>query len=467
MPPVDGLEAAITQAEVEKALPTLSNGKATGRAGWPAELLRHAAYHVTLDNGRKVKVWMLAPILASFLNACFSQGRLPACVSSALVTPIHKGPAGDPANYRPIAVEEPLYRLYTIILNDRLVAWSEEQGLRSPVQAGFRPRHSPIHHLFALCHFIDRALLQQRPLFVAYVDLQKAYDTVQHGLLWARLEGIGVGPKMLAAINSLYASGTLSMKVGAAAGPSLAQQNGVRQGCPLSPTLFGIFFDGLNGHLDRSLPHAGLQLGSGRWMSALVYADDVVLLSWTAAGLQDLLNSMHAFCLNLRLTISPSKTEVVIFNGSSSDTWHSGQHVLPRSASFKYLGIVFPESGGMTEALARLLQNGKGAAARLSAKHKALMCDKSFPMMRRLFDAVVRPTVSYGCEVWGPACSLALVPQLKDMQDIQLSFFRNLCQIRKSVTPHIIFWEFAKRPGLDSWWSKVLAWLHAPVVAFA
>ena len=61
----------------------------------------------------------------------------------------------------------------------------------------------------------------------------------------------------------------------------------------------------------------------------------------------------------------------------------------------------------------------------MSAKHKALMCDVSFPMMRHLFDAVVRPTVSYGCEVWAPACSLALVPQLKDMQDIQLSFFRN------------------------------------------
>ena len=297
---MDGLEAAITQAEVEKALPKLSNGKATGRAGWPAELLRHAAYHVTLDNGRKVKVWMLAPILASFLNACFSQGRLPACVGSALVTPTHKkGPAGDPANYRPIAVGEPLYRLYTIILNDRLVAWSEDHGLRSPAQAGFRPRQFPIHHLFALRYFINRAILQQRPLFVSFVDLQKAYDTVQHGLLWARLEGIGVGPKMLAAIKSLYASGTLSMKVEGAAGPSLVQQNGVRQGCPLSPTLFGIFFDGLHGHLDCSLLHAGLQLGSGRWVSALVYADDVVLLSWTAAGLQDLLDSMHAFCSEL------------------------------------------------------------------------------------------------------------------------------------------------------------------------
>ena len=171
-----------------------------------------------------------------------------------------------------------------------------------------------------------------------------------------------MGPKMLAAIKSLYASGTLSMKVGGAAGPSLVQQNGVRQGCPLSPTLFGIFFDDLHGHLDCSSPHAGLQLGSGRWVSALVYADDVVLLSWTAAGLQDLLDSMHAFCFSLGLTLSPSKTEVVVFNGSSSDTWHVGQHVLPRSASLKYLGIVFHESGGMTEALARLAEWQRGGS---------------------------------------------------------------------------------------------------------
>ena len=82
---------------------------------------------------------------------------------------------------------------------------------------------------------------------------------VWHGLPWARLEGIGVGPRMLAAMKSLYASGTLSMKIGGAAGPCLVQQNGVRQGCPLSPTLSGIFVDGLHGHLDCSLLHAGLQ----------------------------------------------------------------------------------------------------------------------------------------------------------------------------------------------------------------
>ena len=121
-----------------KALPKLSNGKAPGLAGWPAELLRYSAY-IEDENGRR-KVWILEPFLADLLNACFIRGSIPACISSGVVTPIHKkGCTLDPANYRPVAVGEPLYRLYTVILNARLVHWTEQHCLRSPTQAGFRP----------------------------------------------------------------------------------------------------------------------------------------------------------------------------------------------------------------------------------------------------------------------------------------------------------------------------------------
>ena len=66
------------------------------------------------------------------------------------------------------------------------------------------------------------ALITSRALYVCFVDLQKAYDTVQHVLLWGRLRLISVGPRMLAAIQSLYASGTLAMKMVDTAGPPLA-----------------------------------------------------------------------------------------------------------------------------------------------------------------------------------------------------------------------------------------------------
>ena len=140
------------------------------------------------------------------------------------------------------------------------------------------------------------------------MDLQKAYDSVQHDLLWARLRHIAFNPRMLAAIQSLYVSGTLSMKIDGMSGEPAVQQMGVRQGCPLSPTLLGIFFDGLHDHLQTLAPSTGLQLKSGRWISSLVYADDVVLLSFTPGGLQQLIDGMHEFCVSMGLTISPAKT---------------------------------------------------------------------------------------------------------------------------------------------------------------
>ena len=125
---------------------------------------------------------------------------------------------------------------------------------------------------------------------------------------------------MLAAIQSLYASGTLSMKVDGTAGQPAVQRMGVRQGCPLSPTLFGIFFDGLHDHLQSHAPTAGLQLRSGRWVSSLVNADDVALLSHTLQGLQQLIDAMLGFCTSMGLTISPTKTEVVVFHAPPSDS---------------------------------------------------------------------------------------------------------------------------------------------------
>ena len=103
------------------------------------------------------------------MRASLRDGCPPASALLWFGSPVHKkGAAGDPANYRPIAVGE---LLYTIILSDRLEAWSEEHGLCSLVQAGFHPRQSPIHHLFTSRCFIGSAMLLQRPLFVSFVDL--------------------------------------------------------------------------------------------------------------------------------------------------------------------------------------------------------------------------------------------------------------------------------------------------------
>ena len=80
------------------------------------------------------------------------------------------------------------------------------------------------------------------------------------------------------------------------------------------------------------------------------------------------------FCLGLGLVISPPKTEVVVFNGPGTPSLrHVGSQTLPQSSGFKYLGLVFHESGSLSPALKRLAQNAVGARARLQTKFKRLM----------------------------------------------------------------------------------------------
>ena len=206
---------------------------------------------------------------------------------------------------------------------------------------------------------------------------------------------------------------------------------------------------------------SGMQLGSGRWLSLLVYVGDIVLLSWTPAGLQLLLNSMNGVCLGLGLVISPTKTQVVVFNGPGTPSlWHVGSQTLPQSPSFKYLGLVFHKSGSLSPALKRLAQNAVGAHAQLQTKFKRLMCDKSVPMLRQLFDALVLPMVSYGAEIWGTFCSHSLPTDVRQKALVQLSFLRQLFYLKKSVTPAIIFRELAEKPWVHRWWSRVLGFMH-------
>ena len=107
-----------------------------------------------------------------------------------------------------------------------------------------------------------------------------------------------------------------------------------------------------------------------------------------------------------------------------------------------------------------LAQNGNSARVRLAAKYKSLHGNKAFPMIRRLFDAVVRPTVSYGCEVWGSLCVSSLPAEVRKMANIQLHFFRQTLRLRSSIAAPILFAELHKIPWVGFWWSQVVRFMQ-------
>ena len=115
----------------------------------------------------------------------------------------------------------------------------------APTQAGFRPALGTSHPLFGLRHFIDVSLRTKQPLLVCFVDLIKAYDTVSRPLLWQVMGHIGVPPQFVAAVRSMYEGVVCQVRIEGCVGPEFESSIGVKQGCPLSPTLFGIFIDRL------------------------------------------------------------------------------------------------------------------------------------------------------------------------------------------------------------------------------
>ena len=198
--------------EIEHALIGLHNGRAKGVQGLPSELLRYAK--LELDPKKPPPVNVLAPILKAILNAAFEVGFIPSEINGGLVTPVFK--KGDPLctnDYRPIAVTEPIMRLYANILNTRLLDFTEGKDLRSHTQSGFRPGLSTLHNDFALQHFAEKAKANGQQLYTCFLDLKGAYDRVQRPLLWQVLQRLGVHGPMLAAVQSLYNDSHLTINI--------------------------------------------------------------------------------------------------------------------------------------------------------------------------------------------------------------------------------------------------------------
>ena len=404
--PAAALAAPFTEDEVLVALRGLNNGRSPGASGLPAELLRYALGQPPEPTDPPPR--LLLPALTAMFNCWLRAGAVPAAANCSLVVPIYKrGAAAEPDNYRPIAVGEPVLRLFAGVINARLVTHTEAAGLRAPSQAGFRPGVSTVHQAFALQHLVDRAARLRRPLFCCFLDLKGAYDRVPRALLWQALARLGVPAGLLAAIQSLYQHAEYAISAGGRRGAGVPSVCGVKQGCPLSPTLFGLLLDGLHWALMAGAPAAGPALACGRRVPDLGYADDFCLLASSAATLQRLLDIAYGFLDSIGIELSFDKTKVVAFGRASAaaaaaaPAWTYGGHPLQCAPDCKYLGVTFSADSGIAATFLPLSGKLHGAWATLQQRFGEVHDGISLALMRALFQSAVPPAGSYACEVWG------------------------------------------------------------------
>ena len=343
------LNSPISEDEVEEGLARLHNGRAKGPQGFASEFLRYA--QPERKKGEPQPQHALLPAITAVLNAAFCSGFVPPKYNGGLVSPVFKkGDGLDLGNYRPIAVTEAILRLFAGILNARILKYTEDAGLRAETQAGFRPGLSTLHPILGLQHFVHAAKCSDRPLFACALDLKGAYDRVQRPFLWQVLQRLGIHGDMLAAIQSLYIHSEVAININGRIGMPALSKTGVKQGCPLSPTLFGLFADGLHRFLLHCCPNEGPCLVDGTAVPDLGYADDFVLLARTAMGLQRLLDAVAKFCTCMGMVIHIQKTKVIAFGHlyPVPFQWTINGETLETVLQIKYLGVVFTAHAGLS-----------------------------------------------------------------------------------------------------------------------
>ena len=388
----DNLNSSITVKEIHEHISKLKMKKATGLDGIHNEMLKHGRFY-------------LVPLLHKLFNNIFSSGIFPPQWNLGLIIPIYKnkGDPNLPSNYRGITLSSCLGKLFTSILQTRYYIFLEKYNKLNMKQFGFRKNSRTTDNLFILQHILHKYFRRKEKIYACFIDYEQAFDTVwQKGLVY-KLSKIGVKGNFLQLINSMYSSITSSIKVDQNSYSQSFQCNrGIMQGDSLSPLLFTTFISDIPTYLQENLsPDITLENEN---INCLMFADDLILLSRTAEGLQKSLNTLATHAKEWKLKVNTSKSNIMIFcaNGHFINKHHFtyDNHTLNTVDKQSYLGLVLTPSGRFSYARETLC---KKARKTLGYIRSLISNSTKIPILLlcKLFDSLVKPVLLYGCEVWG------------------------------------------------------------------
>ncbi len=387
---VDELDVELNIDEIRKAIKQLKHNKSPGMDQLINEYFIHG-------------VSELSPYLLKLFNKLLDLGIFPSQWSNGLVVPLHKkGSIHEAENYRGITLLSVLGKLFTRILNNRLTNWAETYGVYVEAQGGFRKGLGTTDSIYVLHNLITWCINHKRKLYCAFVDYSKAFDYVVRENLWYKLLLSGVSGKMMRVIMDMYKTVSSCVKGGQGVTNSFDCILGVRQGESLSPFLFAIYVNDLEKTM-RDEGVEGLTVDNLK-LFVLFYADDAVVLASSRSGLQEGIDCLSRYCQRWKLTLNITKTKVVVFRAggrlSHLDKWTYNGTLLEIVSCFTYLGVLFSYTSSFSKTQQALARQGRKAlfcmrkiVSQFNGLSPIVLCD--------LFDKLILPILSYGCEVWG------------------------------------------------------------------
>jgi len=343
-------------------------------------------------------------ILYHMLTKCFEYGKLPSVWLKAIITPIPKSSTKDPyvpLNYRGISLLSCVCKVFTGIINKRIVDYCEMHDIFVDEQNGFRKNRACIDHVYTLTTVIRNRLAENKGTFSCFIDMQKAFDWVDRDLLFYKLLIYNIDGKTYNCIKALYDHPQSCVKINTYKTDWLPTESSVRQGDALSPTLFSLYINDLAKDLkDLNL---GLPYGNEK-LCILLYADDIVILAENEEELQILLNFVNNWCRKWKMKVNRDKTKVVHFRKKkckvTDKQFHMGTDIIDICAQYKYLGIIINEYLNY-EITATTLAGAAGRAlGGIISKFKSFK-NVGFQTFSKLYHSGVVPVMDYCAGVWG------------------------------------------------------------------
>nr|KAG5711268.1 hypothetical protein BaRGS_005965 [Batillaria attramentaria] len=372
-----------SKAEIRKAIMTLRNGKAAGPDEIPAEAIK-------ADTETAVNM------LHSLFSKIWEKEEVPAQWKEGIVIKLpKKGDLRDCSNYRGIMLLSVPGKVLNRILLERMRE-AVDPMLRDQ-QAGFRRNRSCADQIASLRIIVEQSLEWNSPLYINFIDYEKAFDSVDREALWKLLRHYGVPGKIISLTQCTYQDMSCRIAHAGQLSESFEVKTGVRQGCLLSPFLFLLVIDWIMKTTTAGRKN-GIQWTLWTQLDDLDFADDLALLSHSHSQMQDKTTCLEATSAGTGLTINRKKTELMKINTTANTPVTVGGEPIREVESFVYLGSVVDGQGGTDrDVTARI---GKARAAMVMLKNVWASKVVSIRTKLRIFNSNVKSVLLYGCETW-------------------------------------------------------------------
>ena len=333
------------------------------------------------------------------VNESLRSGICPSELKIAKVVPVFK--SGDPSlltNYRPISVLPFLSKVFEKIVYNCLFDFICDNNILYDYQFGFRPKHSTQQAIITLFDNITKSLDNGNIAISIFIDLKKAFDTVNHRILLRKLYAYGIRGPILKWIESYLTGRTQYVVFDGKESEVRTVQCGVPQGSILGPLLFILNMNDICNVSDLFF--------------AIMYADDTSLLV-TGNDLQSLIASLNNALKDLcswfksnKLSLNTNKTFYMIFHRSriKCDTDSTleiimDNGILTKTSCLKYLGVIVDQKLNWIEHIS-YVKNKISKGIGIMYKARRHLDKKS---LLNLYYSYIYPYLTYCIEVWGCA----------------------------------------------------------------